>query len=53
MAPISWRRPTIPEALFVAWHMTFAVIACVLIGDAVADRITSSATASRPKGCTA
>ncbi len=35
--------PTIPEALFVIYQMTFAVITCALIGGAVADRMKFSA----------
>ena len=34
--------PTIPELLFMAYQMTFAVITCALIGGAVADRMTFS-----------
>ena len=35
--------PTIPEALFMAYEMTFAVITCALVGGAVADRLRFSA----------
>ncbi len=35
--------PTIPEALFMAYQMTFAVITCALVGGAVADRLKFSA----------
>ena len=35
--------PTIPEALFMIYQMTFAVITCALIGGAVADRMKFSA----------
>jgi Amt family ammonium transporter len=35
--------PTIPEMLFSAYQMTFAVITCALIGGAVADRMKFSA----------
>jgi ammonium transporter, Amt family len=35
--------PTIPEALFMAYQMTFAVITCALVGGAVADRMKFSA----------
>jgi Amt family ammonium transporter len=34
---------TIPEALFMAYQMTFAVITCALVGGAVADRLKFSA----------
>ena len=37
--------PTIPEMLFVAYQMTFAVITCALVGGAVADRMKFSAFA--------
>ena len=36
---------TIPEMLFVAYQMTFAVITCALVGGAVADRLKFSAFA--------
>ena len=36
---------TIPELLFMAFQMTFAVITCALIGGAVADRMKMSAFA--------
>lgn len=35
--------PTIPEALFMAYQMTFAVITCALVGGAVVDRMKFSA----------
>ena len=35
--------PTIPELLFAAYQMTFAIIACALVGGAVADRLKFSA----------
>ncbi len=35
--------PTIPELLFCAYQMTFAVITCALVGGAVADRMKFSA----------
>ncbi|MET0545923.1 MAG: ammonium transporter, partial [Caulobacterales bacterium] len=35
--------PTIPEALFMLYQMTFAVITCALVGGAVADRMKFSA----------
>ena len=35
--------PTIPELLFAAYQMTFAVITCALVGGAVADRMKFSA----------
>jgi Amt family ammonium transporter len=35
--------PTIPEALFMLYQMTFAVITCALIGGGVADRMRFSA----------
>ena len=35
--------PTIPELLFMAYQMTFAVITCALVGGSVADRMSFSA----------
>ncbi len=35
--------PTIPELLFMAYQMTFAVITCALVGGAVADRMNFAA----------
>lgn len=35
--------PTIPEMLFLAYQMTFAVITCALVGGAVADRMNFAA----------
>ena len=35
--------PTIPELLFMAYQMTFAVITCALVGGSVADRMNFSA----------
>ena len=40
---ISPLAPTIPEILFMAYQMTFAVITCALVGGAVADRMKFSA----------
>ncbi len=40
---ISPLAKTIPELLFVAYQMTFAVITCALVGGAVADRLKFSA----------
>lgn len=40
---VSSLAPTIPEALFMLYQMTFAVITCALIGGAVADRMRFSA----------
>ncbi len=43
MDSVSPFAATIPEALFMAYQMTFAVITCALIGGAVADRMKFSA----------
>ena len=40
---VSSLAPTIPEALFMVYQMTFAVITCALVGGAVADRLKFSA----------
>jgi Amt family ammonium transporter len=40
---VSSLAPTIPEILFAAYQMTFAIITCALIGGAVADRMKFSA----------
>ncbi|MCA0423630.1 MAG: ammonium transporter [Proteobacteria bacterium] len=40
---VSALAPTIPEALFMLYQMTFAVITCALIGGGVADRMRFSA----------
>ncbi len=40
---VSPLAPTIPEALFMLYQMTFAVITCALIGGGVADRMRFSA----------
>jgi Amt family ammonium transporter len=40
---VSAFAPTIPEMLFVAYQMTFAVITCAIVGGAVADRLKFSA----------
>lgn len=40
---VSAFAPTIPELLFAAYQMTFAVIACALVAGSVADRMTFSA----------
>jgi len=40
---VSAFAPTIPEALFMAYQMTFAVITCALVGGAIADRLKFSA----------
>jgi Amt family ammonium transporter len=40
---ISPLAKTIPEVLFMAYQMTFAVITCALVGGAVAERMTFSA----------
>jgi Amt family ammonium transporter len=40
---VSPLAPTIPEILFAAYQMTFAAIACALVGGAVADRMKFSA----------
>ncbi len=42
MDTISPFAPTIPEMLFMAYQMTFAVITCALVGGAVADRLKFS-----------
>ena len=43
VSSVSPFAPTIPEALFMAYQMTFAVITCALVGGAVADRLRFSA----------
>ena len=43
MDTISPLAKTIPEMLFMAYQMTFAVITCALVGGAVADRMKMSA----------
>ena len=43
MDTISPLARTIPELLFMAYQMTFAVITCALVGGAVADRMKMSA----------
>ena len=43
MDSISPFAKTIPEMLFMAYQMTFAVITCALVGGAVADRMKFSA----------
>ena len=40
---VSALAPTIPEALFMLYQMTFAVITCALVGGGVADRMRFSA----------
>ena len=40
---VSSLAPTIPEALFMLYQMTFAVITCALVGGGVADRMKFSA----------
>jgi len=43
METVSPLAKTIPELLFMAYQMTFAVITCALVGGAVADRMKFSA----------
>jgi len=43
LTTVSHFAPTIPEMLFMAYQMTFAVITCALVGGAVADRMKFSA----------
>ena len=43
METVSPLAKTIPEMLFMAYQMTFAVITCALVGGAVADRMKFSA----------
>ena len=43
MESVSPLAKTIPEMLFMAYQMTFAVITCALVGGAVADRMKFSA----------
>src|SRR3954451_22513450 len=43
MDAISPLAKTIPEALFMTYQMTFAVITCALVAGAVADRMRFSA----------
>jgi Amt family ammonium transporter len=43
METVSPLAKTIPEILFMAYQMTFAVITCALVGGAVADRMKFSA----------
>ena len=49
METVSPLAPTIPEALFLIYQMTFAVITVALVAGSVADRMRCSATRSRSR----